>query len=334
MGRTGRLKLGTAEPPGERPPAFRGYQAYGLCLRSQWAIPCPEVPRSDLPEVELVDGPSPLLAELSQEAKRGSEGRKWFHYARLPDGSDYLYWAGLFEFLVSVDGRRITCHPLNGSSREAFETYLLGHVLSFALLRQAIEPLHATVVVVGGGAVAFMGDCGYGKSTLAAAFLQAGHPLLTDDLLVVKEESGGFLAYPGLPRIKLFPDIAKSLLGQRICGTPMNPLTPKLVIPLGRQERMLCQGVHRLRAIYALAPPVENSRGDRITIRPFSPRRAVLELLKNTFNAVIVEPARLRRQFDLAARLASRIPVKSLSFPRRLARLPAVREAILSDVIA
>jgi len=88
------------------------------------------------------------------------------------------------------------------------------------LLKQGIEPLHCTAVVVNGGAVGFLGDCGYGKSSLAAAFLQAGYPLLTDDLLVLKEEGRHFLAYPSFPRIKLFPEMAEAFLGDRVAATP------------------------------------------------------------------------------------------------------------------
>ena len=52
-------------------------------------------------------------------------------------------------------------------------------------------------------AVAFLGDSGFGKSSLAAYLLSAGDRLVTDDLLLL-QESEGFLAYPGPPRIKLF----------------------------------------------------------------------------------------------------------------------------------
>ncbi|PYT92309.1 MAG: hypothetical protein DMG36_15620 [Acidobacteria bacterium] len=82
----------------------------------------------------------------------------WFHYAPLEDGSDYLRWTGLFEFLISADGRRIAARTLTDISQEAFQTYLLGQVLSFALLKQGIESLHSTVVAVDGGAVAILGD--------------------------------------------------------------------------------------------------------------------------------------------------------------------------------
>ena len=88
---------------------------------------------------------------------------------------------------MSADGRHVAAGHLGNASAESFQSYLLGWVLSFALVKQGYEPLHATAVVVDGKAVAFLGTSGDGKSTLAAAFLHAGHTLLTDDLLLIRE---------------------------------------------------------------------------------------------------------------------------------------------------
>lgn len=310
------------------------HEVYGIRFKSVIPLHCPMPHGSASAQVELVYGSAALFSRVYRAIGITPNGTPWFRHSRLPDGSDYLRWSGLFEFLISANGRRIACRSLDGTPREIFQTYLLGQVLSFALLKRGIESLHSTAVVVDGWAVGFVGDCGYGKSSLGAAFLQAGHRLLTDDLLVVKEKGGSFVAYPGPPRIKLFPDVAKSLLGERITGTPMNNLTPKLVIPLGGDPKWLWQQPAPLRAIYVLPPPRERGGTDRVTIRRLSVRRAFVELLKSSFNAMVVEPARLKRQFDQTARLAGKIPIKALSFPRTLDRLPLVREAILSDLIA
>jgi hypothetical protein len=89
---------------------------------------------------------------------------------------------------------------------------MLGQALSFALVKQHLEPLHATVVEIEGEGVAFLGGSAFGKSTIAASFLSAGHRLLTDDLLVLQERAGTIWAYPGPPRIKVFPDVAGRFL--------------------------------------------------------------------------------------------------------------------------
>lgn len=308
----------------------RVYQVYGLRIRSALPLPSLSPAGSGEAETEVVHGSASLFSRIRREIGLAPNGTPWFSHARLPDNSDYLRWAGLFEFLIAPDGGRIACRALDGATPEAFSSYLLSQVLSFALLRRGIEPLHATTVTVDGDAIAFLGDCGYGKSTLGAAFLQAGQRLLTDDQLVLEGKGDQVLAYPGPPRIKLFPETARTLLGEGAGGVPMNHLTPKLVIPLDR--RRWCTDPTPLGAIYVIRPPAPGSRSERVTIRPLSARAAFVELLRNTFNPVVMEPERLRRQFHLAARLARAVPVKSLSFPRSLACIPAVRAAIGSDL--
>ncbi len=307
----------------------RSYRLYGLTITSPIALPCPEKEATDA-DVVFAEGPGVLFSRARLEAGLGPDASRWFEYARLSKGASYLRWSELYEFVVSGDGRRIAWRSLNGGNPEPFQNYLLSQVLSFALVRQGIEPLHATSVVIKGEAVAFLGDCGYGKSSLGAAFLQAGYHLLTDDLLVLKEKGKGFLAYPGPTRIKLFPEIAKSLLGQQFKATPMNHLTPKLIIPLDGHQSF--RTAAPLKAIYVLTQPTAASRNDRIAIRHLPARQAFVALLKNTFNTMIIEPGRLKRQFVLATRLAARVPLKSLSYPRTLTRLPAVRQAVHSDL--
>lgn len=307
------------------------YNLYGLPLTSAIPLPCATRAKSAPALSELAMEPAAVFAKARKQAGVILDEAQWFQHAPLPGGASYLRWSGLFEFLISANGRRISCRALNGASREAFQTYLVSQVLSFALLKRGIEPLHATAVVANGQAVAFLGDSGYGKSSLGAACLRAGHRLLTDDVLVVTEKSGRFHAHPGLPRIKLFPHIAKTFLGELAVGPPMNPITPKLVIPL--PARLHADAAVPLRTLYVLRPP-NGARVRRITITPLSSRRACLTLIANTFNPVITEQSRLTRQFDQAARLAAAVPVKLLTYPDDPARLPAVVEAIQADLIS
>lgn len=260
----------------------------------------------------------------------GWEEAAWSQSFTLDDGSTYLRWPKLFEFLVSSDGRRISARPLSQASWESFQTYLLGQVLSYALTKQGLEPFHATVVVIGGEGVALLGDCGYGKSSLAAGFIRAGSRLLTDDLLILEEKNGGLLAYPSFPRIKLFPESNQSILGREVDGSLMNPYTRKLVIPLDPHQ--FCSTPQPLKAILVLRPPHPQSPSRRVTLRSLTPRQAHLALHANTFNSSVTDPARLQRLFNLAARVATAVPCQSLSYPRDLSRLGEVVAAVRQNL--
>ncbi|HEV8471307.1 MAG TPA: hypothetical protein VGR82_00915 [Methylomirabilota bacterium] len=304
---------------------MRTYELYGLRLRSAFALPALPAAGSGRVDVTIARAPVARFAAARRRAGVGATPAAWFEDRALPDGGRYLRWRRLFEFAIDADGRRILARPLPGADAlpRAFETYLLGQVLSFALLARGLEPLHATAVVVGDGAVGFLGDCGRGKSTLGAAFVRAGHALLTDDLLVLRGDDGRLMAAAGPPRIKLFPRVAARVLGDGFHGTPMNDRGPKLVIPLAPAPPRIA-----LRALYVLRP----GAAGRVAIASLSPRQAFVELTRNTFNDCVVDRHRLARQFALAARVAVSVPIKSLAYPRALERLAAVREAVQADL--
>ena len=308
------------------------YRMYGLLVRSQVPLAGPQAIRPGPADIELITAPASLRTPLVQQRLTRSEADDWFHHAALDDGSTYLLWTKLSEFLISPDGRRISCRAFDGVSSETLSTYLITQALSCALVQQGIEPLHATVAVVDGEAVAFLGNCGYGKSSLGAAFLKAGHPLLTDDLLVLNRAappSGRLVAQPGPARIKLFPEIAGRMLDAGRAGVRMNPETSKLILPLSKDEH--CATAVPLRAIYVLNQPRARRAARHVSIRTLPARRACLALIANTFNLIMTDAPRLKRQFAWAAQLATLAPVKALSYPRDLARIGRVVDAICED---
>lgn len=304
------------------------YQLYGLRLRSRWplALPRSDGEKTGAEEIQFLQARVHLTPAVTLETT--PNGTNW---CRLQDDSVYVQWPGLFEFRISTDGSSIIGRAYDRAYGEAFQAHLLGPVLSFALLQRGIEPLHSTAVVIDGAAVGFAGEQGYGKSTLAAAFLQAGYRLLTDDLLVLRKKREGWLAYPGPPRIKLFPRIAHGVFDPRFSETRLNARTSKLLIPLGDIRHQPSRVP--LKAIYMLTPGKANSSGpDRVQIRRIPRRLAFLRLLQSSYNTVFFEAERLKHQFHLAAEVAAAVPMKSLTYPRKLEWLPLVREAILSDL--
>ena len=185
-------------------PRYR-YGVYGIDVVSDTPLALPDYAHVGLGRVECRSAPASVFLTAMQGVDFDRRSDSWYRYACPHDGSTYVRWDTVGEFLVAADGRRISCHRVEASSLESFQVYMLGQALSFALVKQRFEPLHATVVVVDDHAVAFLGDNASGKSSLAACFLEAGHRLLTDDLLILQDSSNRILAYPGPPRIKLFP---------------------------------------------------------------------------------------------------------------------------------
>lgn len=306
------------------------YGVYGVTLRSPIRLALPEYLGEGLAEIELQLREHDYFSDAIAAALLQWSRYSTYQYAHLQNGSSYVRWEGIGEFLVSSDGLLIICCPARESHEESFQVYLLGQALSFALVRCGFEPLHATCIVLEGRAVAFLGDSGFGKSSLAAYLLSAGDRLLTDDLLLLQERPEGFLAYPGPPRIKLLPDMAQKYLGGVGGGVPMNSGTAKLILPLDREK--VCESPMALSAIYELSPPQDMPDTQPVEFEALTSRQAFVELSCNTFNYVILDGDRASRQIKETARIVNTVPVKRLLHPRLLSALPSVRQAIIKDL--
>jgi hypothetical protein len=313
---------------------FRRYCAYGVAIRSELPLPLPEMrgpTEAALLELEIRASDEPLSGAIPEGVKLQRNPLSGFDFGQFPDGSTFVRWDDVGEVLISKNGRSIACRPFRQTDSESFHVYLLGQALSFALVMNGFEPLHATAVVVEDQVVAFLGDCGFGKSTLAAAFLQAGHRLLTDDLLLLRTTTRRVLAYPGPTRIKLFPKMARRLLGEEASGVRMNRQAQKLIIPL--EHSQVCADAVPLGAIYTLTSPEDVTNND-ILLASLTEREAFVALLASAFNYVISDPDRLRRQFEATQALANATIVRKVCYPRSLESLPLVREAIFADLCA
>lgn len=185
----------------------------GLRVRSEF--PLPELlpwdggQRSADLEIRLGDVPDRLDDGVSQHplVQVAEDGRCRF---ALPAVGAYL---------VSADGRQVTVAPAAGALSGEVRLFLFGTVFAIVCQRLGLLTLHACCLRVGDKAVAFAGDSGVGKSTLAATLWKRGHSLLSDDVTVVNMEApGGPLVLPSFPEIKLWRDSLEGL-GQAVEGS-------------------------------------------------------------------------------------------------------------------
>jgi hypothetical protein len=320
----------SSAPRKSRNPPSSIYQLYGLAIQSPLALPSPRSGSHVGADVRLKAGNPKRFARILAEV---GPPQGWLRCRKLPDGTHYVQCTGLFDFLISPDGCTIEYQRQKPGGVDSFSVYLLGQILSFVLLARGVESLHGTVVRVDGEAIAFLGNCGYGKSTLAAMMLARQFAVLTDDLMVLEQHGRTWIVHPGMPQIKLFPAVARALLGSDAGGTPMNPGTSKLVFRLGGEQA--ARSPVPLKALYVLSEP--SSPGTRasagVLIEPLSGRDAFLEVIRAAFNLVVLDPQRIANQFAFATRLAESVPIRRLTYPRRLSALPEVCDAVLADLV-
>lgn len=293
------------------------------------ALPCRRTRWHGRPDVRLIAG----MATQFRHARASMTRRavSWYDCRQMANGSVYLQWQDTFEFLISSDGGRILFRALPHATLESLNVHLLGHVLSFSLLARGADPLHGTVIDAGGDAIAFVGDCGRGKSTLAAALLARGCRVVTDDVVALRKRGGRWGVHPGIPRLKLAQDVARTVLG-RLDAPRMIHGVEKRVIALTPKESV--GTIRPLKVIYVLGAPDADARLTSVRIEPLSARDAFLEVIRAAFNLFVSNRMRHANQFAFATQLVADVPVRSLDYPRDLACLPAVCDAVLANVAA
>lgn len=314
-------------------PASYDYALYGLRIRSDIKLTLDDVAVESAADVELCEGSREQIARIAAQVNFNPSD--WIHHHELTDGRSFIRYDGLFEFVVARSGTQIYYRFLSEVCMESFQTYILGRVFSFALVKMGFEPLHAATVVVDGKAVAFLGASTFGKSSLATCFVASGYPLLTDDTLRLEERDGHYVAFPGPPRLRLLPKIARLYLGDVSNGVVMNPRekdarAPKLIFCLSPSQSYA--KVAPLGAVYVLTAPRKVHRKQRIGIGSLTPLQALMNVVSFTHNDGLTGSDRLTRQLEAARRLIESVTIRSLSYPRILASLDEVKDAVLEDL--
>ena len=292
------------------------YWIYGVSLRSDFVFPFDESGRRGFASISLRE----WTRRTGNECLEIPQNVRLHHFS---DGRTFLRWPSLFECMVDAAGREIKAHPLGNASLASFYTYLLGQAISFALLKQGIEQFHATVLTIEGRAFALTGDCGRGKSTLASALLRKGARLLVDDMLVLRPKNGDFIAYPGAPALKLRADSARATGFSARRTVRTSPLVEKGIFPVSDAEKEPVP----LRHIYSLTAP--NLRTKSTRIRRCAPSEGCIELVAAAFNLDESRRERMARQLRWAATISQGVPVSRLSYPRNLAEIHQVAEAVM-----
>lgn len=303
------------------------YEVFGGVLAS--ALPFPEL------ESGTVTGPADWtlervdrLPEGGPWAKRGSSPvedgiASTLHEA--PDGRLRLVYDDTGTFEVSNDGSRILWCPPAGVDETRARKDVLGRVFALAFHRRGTLTLHGSAVARGDVGLCFLAPKFHGKSTTAAALVDAGATLLADDLVVVEETDGGVVVRPTLSTLHLWPDAAERV-GRRARPLADDPEAVKVQVAYDEEAAPRRSPPVSLDGIYLLVP----TEGPRADVRraPLEPMAAAMALLGQLKIGDLLGPSAVLDLLPAAARLAERVGVHRLEVPRDLERLPTLVERL------
>jgi hypothetical protein len=206
------------------------------------------------------------------------------------DGDFRFLHGGRSAHHLSADLAQLRC--AFGTAEPSEWRVVLDSVLFSVALLRGREALHAGAVATDKGAIAIAAASGGGKSSLLAALLQAGLPLLSDDVVVLEPRPGRpLLAHPGAP-VMTVPTSTAPLPGEWIAtvgeeswvGVPTYPEPTPLA------------------ALILLDRRPGGETGLRRVSDPFGTLISSLLHFPRT-------PDRERARFELAAAIASDLPI-------------------------
>jgi hypothetical protein len=269
------------------------YSAYNLGISS--ALPLPEVQ----PSAEAAADVEIRLGEIEWVAPQG----------------DYAENELCFE---------ITPGNAPGTDERVLRLPLLGTVMAVLLQQRGYFVLHASAVSIDGAAIIFLGNKGYGKSTMAATLYGRGHQLVADDIVALTFDTGRFMVVPGFPHFKLYPEAVVASLGDD-CS-----LLTELASGYEKRGRPVTDRFAReampLKGIYVLGiGPVES-------IKKLDRQQALLTVIANSYAARfgnhLLRGNTASSHLKQCAKLIVEHPIYRLERPDSLELLPAVARIV------
>ena len=246
-------------------------------------------------------------------------GERYFHF-------NYVNYV---EFILDTHDSAAWCRWNESLTLEDAALYLLGPIIGFMLRLRGTTCLHASGVLVNGNAFAITGASGAGKSTLAASFAAAGYPILTDDVLPLKNIDGETHTQSGYSRLRLFPNSFKNLQELPDELPTLAPGWDKCFLDLASGNYKLHKGCAPLKVIYVV--DWSSSGCDLPSITPMSVTMAVHVLAANTYRNELLSREMRKREFFFLSDIASEIKIRKLCPVDDISSIPQMREMLLDD---
>jgi hypothetical protein len=294
------------------------YSVFGLSLGSNLRIPGlqPTLSRNPALDVEVVLDGLPFACSTHKAGRealiyvspiRTESGEHALRIWTIADGAFLRleYFDGM-RFWLDREGKTVWASWPDSSSLEDAATYLLGPVFGLLLRLRGVTCLHASAVVFGDRAVAFVGGEGAGKSTTAAAFARRGHAVLSDDIVALVEFDGIFHVMPAYPYLSLWPDSVEMLYGPGKALPSFSASFDKRFLSLAGNNLRFKEQSLPLGAVFFLSGRTTDSNAPLLENLP--PKECLLALVANSYATNLLTPEMRAREFELLGRVLALVP--------------------------
>lgn len=295
------------------------YKGFGFTIQSDFYLPELQVVDVNEEQVEVIIEKADLTTIWSETAK---------------DDQYFVIKKNLTMFKVDDvaiysihEGNRICVSPLDGSVEDQVRLYILGSCMGALLMQRKILPLHGSAVVIDGKTYAIVGDAGAGKSTLAAAFLDRGYKLLSDDVIPVTLSVDRFpIVTPAYPQQKLWRE------GLNRFGIDSDQLRPiynresKFAVPILSQ---FATGQFPLAGVFELIK-IDH---DAISLQPIRGLARLDTLFNHTYRNYFIKSSGLMAwHFTTTTAIANKIDLYQLHRPECRFTANEIADLILEKI--
>jgi hypothetical protein len=238
-------------------------EIFALILRAPIDLRLPDAPPGSTPDVDI-----------EVRALRGRRSPARSHFAA--DVGEIV--ADEVGAIRVEGGRSIVVRAVEGASEGAIVHFLTGPALGLILHQRRNLVLHASGVVSPRHGVLFVGDSGWGKSTIAAACMGVGAEVITDDIAPLEFGTDTVTTLGGPPWIKLWPDAVGRLRLDRRSWEPIYSGQAKVRVPIALPKKRVPIDV-----ILVIA------HGERDSLADVAPQEAFVELTRHSYAAAVLE---------------------------------------------
>lgn len=314
-----------------RPEAVSRHRAYGLRIEANEPVPgLPDAEFAGEADVYIEFGFIPHVSQVTEVVHDPDSPAAANPFVRVTrvDGLTLFTYRDATRFAIDGSGSHVWVEWPPELTIEDATTYLLGPILGFILRLRGTVSIHASCVTLAGRGVAFVGDAGAGKSTIAAAFAADGDEVITDDVLALEPSDEGTISvFPAYPRVRLWKESAEGLFGfpeslPRI--VPTHPTWDKRFLTLN--EAAFAESPRLLGAIYILGP-----REGEPSVSTIAARDALVALIRNSYVTYLLDAAMRKRDFEVLSRVLTTVPVRTISTGEAFSDLASFRDLVRRD---
>ncbi|MES2337539.1 MAG: hypothetical protein V4537_05525 [Pseudomonadota bacterium] len=215
------------------------------------------------------------------------------------------------------DGRQLTVEVGDGATAGDAAAFAQCTGLGLLLHQRGEILMRGTAVQVGDRAALLLGEPGVGASTLAMALGRAGHALVADDLCrITTAPDGALQVEASRGSCQLWRKAIDALSLQERAGVRVRDGIDRFHVapPRLAEGPVVLRDVIALRDSTSAHPPGWSS---------LPPLKTAVMLYVSAYRQALVAPLGLEQaQFRAMAALMRQVPVRTLSVPRALGRLP------------